>query len=97
MMPVLHSPLDIETAPRLGARARLEHVIGLAFERDHLRQRVTLLSKEIGRLIGDVERLRQENRDLRDAAAIWIRMYEQQLSRANEAARLLGDAHGSPR
>ena len=91
MMPVLHSPLDIETTPRPGVRPRHEVAVGLAFaERDHLRERATSLSKEVGRLTDEIERLRQENHDLREAAAIWIRMYEKQLSRANQATRLLG-------
>jgi hypothetical protein len=50
---------------------------------------VKLLQAENARLAAELERLRQENGDLREAAEIWIRMYENQLSRANRAADLL--------
>jgi HAMP domain-containing protein len=89
-MPVLHSPVNVEISHKPGVRARLEQAVGLAFgEREHLRRKTAALTDEIGQLTQEIQRLRQENRDLRDAAAIWIRMYENQLSRANSASRPL--------
>ncbi|HET7216576.1 MAG TPA: hypothetical protein VFJ02_00950 [Vicinamibacterales bacterium] len=91
-MPVLPSPLDIESTPRPSPRVRLEHAVGLAFgEREQLRQQAGALSRQVKSLTAEIERLRQENTDLREAAAIWIRMYERQLSRANQAARRLAE------
>jgi hypothetical protein len=43
---------------------------------------------DLQRLAAEIERLRQENADLREAAAMWIRLYENQLARANFAAEL---------
>lgn len=89
-MLVLHSSVDGEVSHKPGVRARLEQAVGLAFgEREHLRRKTAALADEIGQLTKEVQHLRQENRDLRDAAAIWIRMYERQLSRANSATRQL--------
>ena len=41
---------------------------------------------QIEGLTEELSRVRQENQDLRQAADIWIRLYERQLTRANEAA-----------
>jgi hypothetical protein len=43
---------------------------------------------DLTRLVAEIDRLRQENADLREAAALWIRLYENQLARANFAAEL---------
>jgi hypothetical protein len=89
-MPVLHSSVDAGISHKPGVRARLEQAVGLALgEQEHLRRKTAALTDEIGQLTQEIQRLRQENRDLRDAAAIWIRMYEGQLSRANCATRQL--------
>jgi hypothetical protein len=44
---------------------------------------------ENARLQREVERLQQENDDLRQSADIWIRLYERQLARAKTLAELL--------
>ncbi len=41
------------------------------------------------RLRRELERLQQENDDLRKSADIWIRLYERQLGRAKTLAELL--------
>jgi hypothetical protein len=46
------------------------------------------ISGDLMRMAAELERLRQENADLREAAALWIRLYENQLARANFAAEL---------
>jgi hypothetical protein len=43
------------------------------------------LAAENARLHREMERLQQDNCDLRASAEIWIRLYEKQLSRANHA------------
>jgi len=47
-----------------------------------------LLAGENARLRREIDRLQQENDDLRASAEIWIRMYERQLTRANFATGL---------
>ena len=95
-MAVLRSPLNTESTPR--PRARVEHAVGLAFgERDQLKQQVSALARQIGRLTDELARVREENLDLREAAALWIRMYERQLSRANRATQQLGKEPAAPR
>ena len=47
------------------------------------------LRDERGRLMREIERLTEENDDLRKSAEIWIRMYERQLARANHVNALL--------
>jgi hypothetical protein len=97
-MAVLRSPLDTESTPRSRPRARVEHAVGLAFgERDQLRQQVSALARQVTRLTDELARVRQENLDLREAAALWIRMYERQLSRANQATQRLGKEPDAPR
>ena len=51
--------------------------------------RVTQSAAENARQGTEIERLRQENEALRASAEIWIRMYENQLARANRAHELL--------
>jgi hypothetical protein len=46
------------------------------------------LVAENARLYREIERLKEENGDLRASAEIWIRMYENQLTRANLATGL---------
>ena len=95
-MAVLRSPLDLEFTPR--PRARVEYPVGLAFaERDQLRHQASVLARQVARLTEELVRLRQENLDLKDAAAIWIRLYERQLSRANQATQKLGSEPAPPR
>lgn len=56
---------------------------------DRFHQEREELAAAIQRLTKEVERLRDENQSLRESAEIWIRMYENQLSRANRASELL--------
>jgi hypothetical protein len=46
-------------------------------------------ARENLRLTAENARLADENQALRDAAAIWIHLYESQLARANRAIELL--------
>ena len=62
-------------------KARLEQAVGPTSTEQ--------LRAEMARLTREIERLKQENMDLRESAEIWIRLYENQLSRANRAADLL--------
>lgn len=69
-------PATPHPAPRPADRDRCRS------ERDHLLEINDQLSADVCRLL-------DENQALRDAAAIWIRLYERQLARANAAiARL---------
>jgi hypothetical protein len=56
-------------------------------ERERERQERQDLLDENRRLAAEIDRLSEENLALREAAAIWIRLYEKQLQRANEAQR----------
>jgi hypothetical protein len=77
---------DRDGAPPVKARVEQAEapfaVVNPAADRDRL-------AAENARLAREVERLTQDNRDLRESAEIWIRLYENQLSRANRAADLL--------
>jgi hypothetical protein len=55
--------------------------------RDHLVRELVRLDTENALLIDEIRRLRDENQDLRDSANIWIRLYERQLGRANDALK----------
>jgi hypothetical protein len=50
---------------------------------------------ENARLRREIERLQQENEDLRKSAEIWIRLYEKQLARARCALDLLAHCRRS--
>ena len=54
-------------------------------DRERERQERQDLLDENRRLAAEIDRLSEENLALREAAAIWIRLYEKQLERANEA------------
>jgi hypothetical protein len=56
-------------------------------ERERERQERQDLLDDNRRLAAEIDRLVEENLALREAAAIWIRLYEKQLDRANEAQR----------
>jgi hypothetical protein len=73
----------------------LERAIRLAFgERERLRSERDLLAQENTRLSLELKRLREENTALRDAAGIWIRLYERQLERANRFVKRLSPRRG---
>ena len=59
--------------------------------------RQSFSTAEVARLTIEIERLREENEALRESAEIWIRMYENQLSRANRASELLAHCADSLR
>jgi hypothetical protein len=77
MMPLL-TPTDVRGS------SRLPHPNP---ERERERQERQDLLDENRRLTAELDRLAEENLALREAAAIWIRLYEKQLERANEAQR----------
>jgi len=95
MMPLHLSPVDARiVSPRQPARRianRLEQVTGLPLgEQERLRRELAHLDADNARLATEVRRLQEENQDLREAADIWIRLYERQLTRANEAVQQAG-------
>jgi hypothetical protein len=66
----------------------LERAVRLAFgERTKLRDERDRLADDNLRLSSEVRRLADENCALREAARIWIRLYEKQLERANRSAQ----------
>jgi FtsZ-binding cell division protein ZapB len=67
--------------------ARLEQALQLAFaESERLRRERDVIADENRQLTAMVESLAEENEALRESAEIWIRMYENQLARANAVA-----------
>jgi hypothetical protein len=87
-MPTSNSSASIRILQPRSAQA--PQAPGLAFgERDRLLRERDDLRAENARLAAEVERLRQDNKALRESAEIWIRLYENQLSRANRTAELL--------
>lgn len=93
MMPLHLSPVDVRIvsprrqSPRRVA-ARLQQASALPLgEQDRLRRELMDVDTENTRLAAEICRLQEENQDLRDAAEIWIRLYERQLARANEAVQ----------
>ena len=93
MMPLQLSPVDARiVSPRRqpGRRSvsRLEQAIGLPLaEHEHLRRELVRLDGDNARLAAEIRRLREENQDLKKAAELWIRLYERQLARANDAVK----------
>ena len=102
MMPLHQSPVDVRIVSThrqhaKGMSGRLVQAPGLPLaEREVLRRALVALDAENTRMAEEIKRLRDENQDLRDSAAIWIRLYERQLDRANDAVRGSGSsAQGS--
>lgn len=56
-------------------------------DHERLRHELAKLDADNARLATEVRRLREENQDLKKAAELWIRLYERQLARANEAVK----------
>jgi hypothetical protein len=83
-MPLLQSPVDAGVEARSGLRMTFPPVEDERSRQERERSRETK-----DRLRAEVARLAEENQALREAAAIWIRLYELQLSRANTATELL--------
>jgi hypothetical protein len=102
-MPMMQAPVDIriDVTPALGIKARLEQAVGVTIgerERRHRDRELDEVRDSNHRLTSENERLAQENEALREAAAIWIRLYERQLDRANRAAEMLAQCkEGTPR
>ena len=98
-IPLLQAPVDVrvDAAPLFRIKVRPEPVVGTAIgetdrarrERDEHRETNEQLRAENARLVED-------NNALREAAAIWIRLYELQLSRANQAVELLARTADPP-
>lgn len=91
-MPLFQTPIDLAgdllsaltMRPPAGPRSPSRPA-----DRDRCRNERDQLLEINDQLSADVCRLLEENRALRDAAAIWIGLYERQLARANDAiARL---------
>jgi hypothetical protein len=81
------SVVDIRIASSM--KARPDRAVVAFVAPDRLPFDPVELQAENARLSSEVERLRDENKALRESAEIWIRMYENQLSRANRASELL--------
>ena len=81
MIPMVQAPIDVsfdsgsDSALGLGRTTRE-------------RQRRQLL-ENTRHLAAENARLAEENHDLREAATLWIRLYEKQLERANRATSVL--------
>jgi hypothetical protein len=94
MMPLQVSPVDVRVVsprrqPEGRIASRLQQATGLTLdEQGSLRRELAALDGDNARLASEVRRLQEENQDLRDAANLWIRLYERQLARANEAVQL---------
>ena len=84
MIPFSRSAAVTRVSPSMKARfeAAIELLIG---DSNRLRREHELVGDENRRLTVEVARLAAENQALREAASIWIRMYESQLARANQA------------
>jgi hypothetical protein len=77
MIPMVHAPVDVSFDS--GSTSAL----GLAITaRAHSRREVLEDSRQ---LAAENARLLEENHFLREAATLWIRLYEKQLERANQA------------
>jgi hypothetical protein len=78
MMPMVHDTFDVRF------QSDPEPAEGLAIAAREHRQRHEML-EEIRHLAAENARLADENRALREAAGLWIGLYEKQLERANRA------------
>ena len=91
MMPLQLSPGDVRiVSPRRQPDRRIgpERAADLPQQgEESLRRELAARNADNARLAAEVRRLQEENQDLRDAANIWIRLYERQLARANEAVQ----------
>jgi len=58
-------------------------------EHERLRRELIKVDADNKRLAAEVRRLVEENQDLKKAAELWIRLYERQLARANDAVKPL--------
>jgi len=56
-------------------------------EHERLRRELIKVDADNKRLAAEVRRLVEENQDLKKAAELWIRLYERQLARANDAVK----------
>jgi hypothetical protein len=103
MMPLHQSPVDVRivSTPKPRTTGMSRHLVpapGPALaESESLHRELVRLDAENARLAEEIKRLRDENQNLRDSAAIWIRLYERQLGRANDAIRGSGSSAQTPR
>ena len=79
MMPLVQAPHDIDF------ESRPESAMNISITGRERPRREIL--EDNRRLAGENARLSEENQDLREAATLWIRLYEKQLERANRATR----------
>jgi hypothetical protein len=89
MMPMVQVPVD--AAFETGPEPKLSITIA---GRDRPRREVLADNR---RLAAENARLAEENHALREAASLWIRLYEKQLERANRATSASNQAEASLR
>jgi hypothetical protein len=89
-MHLMHSrAVRTESEDTRAPRSPLERAVRLAFgDRERLRDERNQFAEENQRLASELKRLIDENEALREAARIWIRLYEKQLDRANRISRM---------
>ena len=76
----------------LALKTRIEQAVSVAIEeRTRWRRERAELRGDNGRLMTENERLAEENRLLREAAELWIGLYERQLQRAKSAEAQLDE------
>lgn len=78
MIPMVHAPVDVSFD------SGSDSAMGLAISARERPRRELL--EDNRRLAAENARLSEENHALREAATLWIRLYEKQLERANQAA-----------
>jgi hypothetical protein len=84
MMPGPQTPVDGRF--HVAMKTPIERAVELAIgESDALRRQREWLAEENVRLKMELARLTEENDALRFSAEVWIRVYERQLTRANQA------------
>jgi hypothetical protein len=97
---MLQAPVDVrvDMGSALALKTRIEQAVSVAIEeRSRWRQERTELRGTNRRLAADNARLADENEQLRQAAELWISLYERQLERARRAENRLRECHDSVR
>ena len=89
---MFHAPVDVRVGigSALALKTRIEQAVSVAIEeRTRWRRERTELRDDNSRLMTENARLADENQQLRQAAELWISLYERQLQRAKRAELLL--------
>lgn len=82
----------------LALKTRIEQAVSVAIEeRTRWRQERTELRGANSRLAADNARLVDENQQLRQAAELWISLYERQLERARRSENQLRECRDAAR